>query len=230
MKHTALLNAPLLKIAFCTALLISVIAHAAPKDEQNVCFRWAVGAMVGSGAVRELVAVTKDTALHTGDKLKLYVELQKECFVYLIYHSGQDEISLLFPYNLEQFTTDYKILKKYFIPHGDQWFELDTIVGTEKFYILASTHRLPELELFFTKNAEGTGDRKAHAQQVLAQIQKIKDRNRMLTARPERPVTIGGSVRGKTHDKILSLIESDHIAVEVSAHNFYSRTIAIEHH
>jgi len=90
--------------------------QAEPNKQDLVCFRWAFGAIVGTDNDRRLVAITRDTELKTGDQLKMLVELQKKCFVYLIYRTGKDELHMLFPYKIQQFTSDYKLFKKYYIP------------------------------------------------------------------------------------------------------------------
>ena len=217
-------------VAFCTVLLINLRVNAVQKEDKNVCFRWAFGAMVGAEYDRRLVAITRDTTLKTGDKLKLLVELQKKCFVYVIYHSGQDDVVLLFPYNLQQFTTDYEIAKRYLIPQGGRWFELDQNVGLEKFYLLASATRLTELEaLFVTQKFQSAVDKQEQAKKILAHIRTIKRQYRTLTTDAERPVVIGGNVRGINKEKGMASPDFDAIAAEVSAHNFYSRTFKIEH-
>jgi hypothetical protein len=204
------------------------------RAEQNkqdlVCFRWAFGAMIGSKNDRRLVAITRDTILKTGDQLKMLVELQKKCFVYLIYHTGQDELHLLFPYDIGQFTSDYDLFKKYYIPQGDMWFELDEDVGHETFYLLASARRLFGLEALLEeyKAAEAVMKREL-AKKILVKIRKEKKRHRKFTTSAERPVTIGGSVRGVIKDKKTRSPDIDPIAAEVNAPNFYSRTFTIEH-
>ena len=204
------------------------------RAEQNkqdlVCFRWAFGAMIGSKDDRRLVAITRDTRLKTGDQLKMLVELQKKCFVYLIYHTGQDELHMLFPYEIQQFTSDYKLLRKYYIPQGDKWFELDEDVGQETFYLLASAQRLFRLEALLGeyKSAEAVKKR-ALAKQILVEIRKEKKQHRKFATSAERPVTIGGSVRGVIKDKKTRSPDIDPIAAEVNAPNFYSRTFTIEH-
>ena len=221
---------PFLLFVICVVLLTSPRAHAEQKKEKNVCFRWAFGAMVGTEDDRRLLAITGDTTLKTGDKLKLLVEPQNKCFLYLIYHSGQDDVLMLFPYELEQFTTDYKTSKKYFIPQGTIWFELDEKVGIETFYLFASATRLVELEELFKKHkSEGAVDKQKRAQQVLTQIRKIKRRYRTLTTSAERPVSIGGNVRGSKKVRELAPPDFYATATEVSANNFYSRTFTIEH-
>ena len=143
------MSCPRFKILVSILILFGFLLFDNQKNtraEQNkqdiVCFRWAFGAMIGSKNDRRLVAITRDTRLKTGDQLKMLVELQKKCFVYLIYHTGQDELHMLFPYEIQQFTSDYKLFKKYYIPQGDKWFEFDEDVGQETFYLLASAQRL----------------------------------------------------------------------------------------
>ena len=58
-----------------------------PKEE-NVHFRWALGALTVKDNDHILIPITADTTLKTGDQLKIFFELQKDCFVYLIYHSS----------------------------------------------------------------------------------------------------------------------------------------------
>ena len=200
------------------------------QDQDLVCFRWAFGAMIGSKNDQRLVAITHDTILKTGDQLKMLVELQKKCFVYLIYHTGQDELHMLFPYEFQQFTSDYELFKKYYIPQGDKWFELDEDVGQETFYLLASAQRLFVLEALLGEYKSAAAVKKlALAKQILVEIRKEKKRHRKFTISAERPVTIGGSVRGVIKDKKIRSPDIDPIAAEVNATNFYSRTFTIEH-
>jgi hypothetical protein len=157
MKYFRLPWLSILLITFCFLLFWSQRAGADQKDENNVCFRWAFGAMVGSENERRLVAITRDTTLKTGNQLKLLVELKKKCFVYLIYHSGQNELHMLFPYETKQFSKDPETRKKYYIPQGTEWFELDEKTGPETFYLLASAERLNGLEVYMCKPIRQAG-------------------------------------------------------------------------
>ena len=230
MKYFKLASLASLLFIFCLVAMMSLWASAEPDEKENVCFRWAFGAMVGPVSDRRLVAITRDTSLKTGDRLKMLVELKKKCFVYLIYHSAQDEIHMLFPYKVQQFTLDYETLKKYYIPQNEKWFELDEDAGQETFYLLAAAQRLIGLEALLGKykSAEAVKKR-GFVKQILAEIRKIKKQHRKFTTPAERPVSIGGSVRGVEKDKAIHFPDIDPIAAEVSATNFYSRTFTIEH-
>ena len=230
MKHF-LSNYSTLLLAFSLIFLLSGLGNAIaePKGEDKVCFRWAFGAMVGPENDRRLVAITRDTELKTGDQLKILVELQKRCFVYVIYHTRQDEVHLLFPYNIQQFATEYTLFKKYYIPQGNMWFELDENIGSETFHLLASAQRLIELETLFKKYASADPiGKQGLAKQILAEIRTIKRRYRKFTTIAERPVPIGGSLRGITEEKT-HCPDIDPIAAEVSATKFYSKAFTIDH-
>ncbi len=227
-----LLSYPSLLFAIPLFLLFStrgdVIAE--QKGEDAVSFRWAFGAMVGATDDRRLVAITRDTVLKTGDRLKLLLQLKNRCFVYLFYRTAEDEIYLLFPYKLKLFDTGYKTGEKYYIPEGKRWFELDKDVGLETFYLLASAKRLHQLEALYRKYDSVAGEEKKKlAKQLLAEIRMIKRKHRKFATLAERPIAIGGNVRGVVKDEKSTFPDIDAIASEVSASNFYSKTFTIDH-
>ena len=219
-----------LLFVFCLAFLWSSSTDADQREENGVAFRWAFGALVGSDGDQRLVAITRDTTLKTGDKLKMFVELKKKCFVYLIYRGAEDELYMLFPYDVNQFTSDFKPSKKYYIPQGGKWFELDENEGRETFYLLASDQRLIPLEALMEKyKTADIAKKPGLSKQILKEIRELKKKNRKFATLAERPVPIGGNLRGVKKDKELRSPDIDPIAAEVSAGNFYSRTFTIAH-
>ena len=69
---------------------------------------------------------------------------------------------------------------------------------------------------------------KSAPEKILSEIRNVKKRHRKLTVAAERPVSIGGSVRGalKRPEQSPDLRP---IAEEVAASQFYSRTYRIDH-
>ena len=187
-------------------------------EADNVSFLWAFVALVDTGNTRKQMAITQDTTLKTGDQLKMSVEPRTPCFVYVVYHGAQGEVRLLFPYNKEQFATDYQPSKKYDVPPGDAWFRLDDQVGRETFYLLASAQRLTELETLLDAYATAPpAEQPQLASNIVTEIRDLRRRHRQLAAPAERPVPIAGNLR------------EDVPAVEIKATNFYSKTFTIEH-
>ena len=123
----------------------------AGQAENLVCFHWAFGAKVGPETARKYISVQRDTTMKSGDRFKMFVELQKACFVYLIYHGSQDSLHMLFPTDFRQYDPRRNLFQKIYMPGGDQWFVLDQNVGLETFYLLASAKRLKRLESFFAQ-------------------------------------------------------------------------------
>ena len=194
----------------------------------NVAFRWSFGALVGKD--KKFVPITRDTALSTGDEIKMMVELQQECYVYVIYHSSKGEINLLFPEDVRQFSGDYKTGRNYYIPSGRRWFELDKNIGRETFYLLASGQRLLDLEALVGNYQSADKSKKsALADQILGEIRTVKRKFRTFTTLAERPVTIGGNIRGVEKAETAKRPDVSTIATEISASNFYSKTFTIDH-
>jgi len=230
MKYLKLASQVVSLVAFCLLLSLSPKANAEQKEDKGVIFRWAFGAIVGPENDRELVAITRDMELKTGDQIKMYLELEKKCFVYVFYRGSQDELQMIFPYNARQFDADYKTSTKYYIPQGNKWFKMDENGGAELFYLLASAERLTELETVYGKyGSADPGQKQTLAKQVLAKIREIKKRHRKFTTVAERPVAIGGNVRGINVGGAVPSFDVATLAVEISATNFFSRTFAIDH-
>lgn len=219
---------PLLALAVVSLLLLYANGRAEEQTGNTIAFRWAFGAMVGPEQGRKFVPITGDKALKSGDQLKFMLELHKTCFVYLIYKSSQGDMSLLFPYQLNRFDSD-ELLKMYYMPRDDSWFELDDRRGTETFYLLASVCRLNELEELFQKAVSGAVVNRSQSELIRARIMALKKQHRTLTASAERPVPIGGNVRGISKDTQTKAPDMGAVAIEVSAKDFYCRTFTIEH-
>src|SRR6185437_493461 len=68
----------------------------------NIRFRFAFGALTGTGTNRSLVRITEDAKLKTGDRVKLMAQLEQPGFLYVIHRGPDNEITLLLPADLKQ--------------------------------------------------------------------------------------------------------------------------------
>jgi len=205
-------------------------AQDAPSDN-NIRYNWAFVARSGNAGSRRIGVVTKDTSMKSGDEFKLFVNLVKPAFVYVIHKSPTNELSLLFPYDSTTFEKDYKLDKNYYIPKGREWFRLDKNSGTETFYVLASSERLTGLEndlrTYFISAANNKADA---ANFVVNEIKDIKKKFRTFATIAERPISIAGNVRGEKQSAAdPDRIDIAQLASEVLANNFFSKTISIDH-
>ncbi len=209
--------------------LTLIVLSARAQSDENVSFQWAFGAITGE--TDTFVSITRDTSLQSGDDIKMLVNLQRPCFVYVIHSGPTDDINLLFPYSLAQFDEDYVPKKNYYIPVGRRWIELDKTTGKERFYLLASHERLTDLERLVSSYQQSpAAKRPTLSKQIASEIRNVKRRFRSFATLAEKPVTIGGNIRGVGEsDDMTKRPDVANIATLISASNFYAKTFTIDH-
>jgi len=204
--------------------------QAATQNDSDVRFQWAFGILKKEADSRRFEIVNRDTVLTSGDQLKFYIQLKAPCFVYLIYHSSQGELSVLFPHRFRSLSTDSKVSEPHYIPKEDQWFELDNHVGQETFYLLASAGRLTELEALVNDYESADSSRKSLlVQQIVTRIRQLRKQHLKFKTYAERPVSVIGNLRGTEKLESSAAADLAQVAVEISADTFFSRTYTIDH-
>lgn len=199
--------------------------------ESNVHYNWAFVARSGGTGHHVLGVVTQDTTLKSGDQFKMFVNLSKMSFVYVVLKSSNNALSLLFPYEPAMFQKDYRLDKNYYIPKGRDWLTLDKNTGTETIYVLASSERLTGLENLLAAYAQADSANKSNAaSRVINEIKETKKHFRTFITLAERPINIAGNVRGEKPKEVdPDRIDIATLATEISANNFFSKTITIDH-
>ena len=198
--------------------------------QNNVTFNWAFGAIKNTDAGPHFEAITRDTVMKSGDQIKLFLRVENKCFVYLIYQSSQGDLSVLFPYRFKLLDNGYHISRNYYIPKGDQWFELDEYTGTEKFYLLATADRLVILEdLINEYESADKSNKLTIGEKIISELRGLRKKHRKFKTHVERPVTIIGNLRGTDKTKAAGLEDIADYALEISANNFFIRTFTIDH-
>lgn len=225
-----LLSGKDLTIVCMLVVLTGGFGAVSAQEKDNIGFEWGFGALSGSAKEPRLASVTRDTMLKSGDQVKMIVKLTKECFVYVLHEDPAGEITLRFPYDLQQFSTDYKVGKNYYIPKGRPWFQLDEKVGRETFYLLSSPTRLTDLEGLLTKyQSSPSSEKTALAKEIVSEIRNVRKRFKTFTTTAERPISIGGNVRGLDSPVAGRRPDVASITTEISANNFYGKTITVDH-
>lgn len=225
-----------LRLALLTVLSLflssAFVYFIAADATDRVRFRWAFVAWNDHEGDGKLVQLKHDATLQSGDQLKMYLELGTKCFVYVLHHGSRDELRLLFPADTEMFAGDYGISRKYYVPRGAHWLELDEHTGAEKFHLLASAERLIELETYWGSYTSAVDSVQLRESQnkILDELKRLKKRYMKLMITPERPIPIAGRIRGIDNDKRRVQSELANIAVDVSAPELYCRTFTIDHH
>ncbi|MEM5788095.1 MAG: DUF4384 domain-containing protein [Syntrophobacteraceae bacterium] len=217
-------------LVIASAALLAVTLASAQQNEPDVGFRWAFGAMILSDGKKDIQPVVRDMTLKSGDQLKMMIELQKRCYVYLFHYNQHDGLKLLFPYSLQQFDSDYRVKQKYFIPRGEAWFQLDQNPGQESFHLVAASMRLEDLEKDYLRFESAEKDKKAEAaRSVLDRIRALRKEHRELASPAERPVPIGGALRGLQQFPGVDQSDITALADEIASSGFVARTYTIAH-
>ena len=200
------------------------------KDENKIVFQWAFCALPKADSGSQPSVITRDTALKSGDQIKFFVKLEPPGFLYLIYQSSQREMSVLFPYRFKQLDSSSTLSGKHYIPQGNQWFELDDHTGQEKFYLLASTQRLFDLEALINQYESADKAKKSGlAEKITSEIRNLRKRHLKFKTYAEKPVTIIGNLRGAEQAESVHSKDIADYAVVISTTTFFSRTYTIDH-
>jgi len=200
------------------------------QNDGNIDFEWAFGVLGYNGKTPFPIPITRDTVLKSGDEIKMMVKMTKECYVYAVYLDSQGDLSLLFPYSIRQFQTDYIAAKPYYIPKGRNWMMLDKNTGKEIFFIVGSTERLLDLEAKLGNYySADPSNRKPLALEVVSEIRSLRKRYSTFATLAEKPLSIGGNIRSLDTVQAARRLDVADIATEISAQNFYSKTITIDH-
>jgi len=213
--------------AICIA---SAVAYAQkPSGKSDIGFLYAFGAYVGPQGKGKVVSVQNETSLRAGDQLKLFFEPRSDLHFYLLHISSQGELTPLFP--AEAQPAKVAAGTQLFIPAGNNWFELDAHPGPEKFFMLVSAQRLERLEELCGRHLalKDKSEAQSSADAIQNEIKHLRQQYKQLSAPAEKPVRIGGSVRGQPSSGAPGAPDVTPLAAEVTAPGFYSRTFSIDH-
>ena len=95
---------------------------------------------------------------------------------------------------------------------------------------MASTERLLDLEVKINNYLSAdTSKKQTLASDVVSEIRNVRKHYSTFSTLAEKPVTIGGNIRGMEEVKESLRPDVANIALHISANNFYSKTITIDH-
>jgi hypothetical protein len=219
------LLAALLLVAALPAAATGQAGTAAPSGTTapDVVFDWAIVKRGPTGApVR--VEFAERVTVARGDLFKIHLQpIAKNTFIYLFLHDAAGTLSMLFPDRFEAFQERGYTGTPFFIPPGEDWFALDGSTGTERFYLVASSERLKELERLTTALRTAASAEMATARQrVLDEIAALRREHSQLAIAAEKPVAIAGGTRG-----ISDTVEK--MGTRIEAVRLYARTFRLEH-
>ena len=209
-------------------LSLSICLAASPQPETRTPkVVWAFGAVRTSSNPSKVERVRAHMELSSGDKLRMMIQLNKRCFVYVIHRDTQDNLVLLFPYSIKQFDTDYQTFHKYFSPK-DGWFQLDNRTGRETFYLVASDQRLLDIEYAYQQYASSISSKKQDlAKQVISELEGMAGKHLASSVAADMPAD--AVARGFERAMGADPMDISQVATEISFETSYSETFVIDH-
>lgn len=199
-------------------------------QKNNIRFLWTFGTIQDNPNGGEFKSVSQDMVLNTGDQIKFFIKRNNRCHVYLLYYNSKGELNVLFPHRFQASPVAFSGPETYFIPEGSMWFELDSCIGKETFYLLASADRLNDLETLINQYENADPNARAGLlDSIFGEIRLLKKKNIQLKVSAERPVRIIGSKRGTVALKNFTNEDLALHAVKIAGNDFYCRTYTIDH-
>ncbi len=188
----------------------------------QIAFRWAfVHRSPGSG--KEIIDFAERPKISSGDKLQVYLRPESEVYLYLFLYDTHRDLYLLFPDSPDYYKKTRLEEEDIYIPGRNDWFEWDESKGTERFYLLASSTRLTDLEEKTERYVNSNQDGKLKSQLYDAIVLLRKQRSN-LTAPSEKPVAIAGTIKTRGAGSELA-----GKATLVEAESFYAKTLRLKH-
>ena len=125
-----------------------------------------------------------------GDKFKLVVRSNCDCYVYMVSIDGSGWAQGIFPAKGSRYPNPVRKDEEYAFPEGANWYALDEVPGVETFYIVLSPHQRPDLEESIARVAGNERPKTRAAGQVTAAAVipngfATKDAGRATTVRSE---------------------------------------------
>lgn len=211
-------------------LSICMAAPGPQTEDRDTKMLWAFGAIRASSNPLEVESVGAQMALSSGDKLKMMIQIKRRCFVYVIHKDTEGNLTLLFPYSIKQFDTDYQTSSKYYAPKGDAWFQLDDRKGREIFYLIASDQRLLDIEYTYQEYASSIPPKKQDlAEQMIAKLDGITQTHLTSPAGADTPVDARVATRGFERATGADPTDITQLARAITFDTTYSETFVIDH-
>ena len=204
-------------------------ALAQDTSSEDIEVRWVMAGISKDSDPSHPISVSPDARLNSGDRIKMYLSTRHKCFFYLFHQSPEGELRLLFPAALP--SQGLPGGTRLTVPQGEQWFELDEQTGTETFQVLVSPTPLDTIETLYQDYLQHADRKGATLALLLSAFERLHQQQRPLTSKAERPLSIGGTIRGASEPKAEATeVQLDRLAENIASRNVFCRTYTIEHH
>ena len=152
---------------------------------------WEMAVLKWTGSNFESFSPQRPITMQTGDAYQIYIKFDSPGYCYIVQENSDRTSSIIFNGPLTAGQT-------MFFPGEDEEYIASADTGTIRFHVVVSSSQRTNLERYMS---QGTGARLAGAQHT-ALVDEIRAINRSIATvaeAPERPVVMGGAVRGTSY-------------------------------
>lgn len=214
-------------IAVC--FLLSSIGTEAQVSSSNTTlkFYYAAVAKVIKDRDSQIITLTDNMVLQSGNLIKFYLELDKEGHYYIFHEDSRGELAILFPKGLQKTIAQRKT--PIYIPEGNNWIELDSNIGRETFHIIVSAVGLTKLNELYKHHItlKEKDELKKSGEFILHHIKSLKRQNFEQPA--EKPIRVAGKVRGNLDGGLVFSNDVINFVSEITITSTYVKTLIIDH-
>ena len=190
-------------------------------------FYYAAIAKVIKDRDSQIITLTDNIVLQSGNLIKFYLELDKEGYYYIFHEDSRGELVILFPKDIKKAIISRKT--PIYIPEGNNWIELDSNIGRETFHIVVSAVDLTKLNELYKHHItlKEKDDLKKSGEMILHYIKSLKRQNFEQPA--EKPIRIAGKLRGNSSDGLITQADFRNFVVEITTTGTYVKSVTIDH-
>jgi len=190
-------------------------------DTGNILqFKWAFFLHDQDGRTK-VIDFKDKVVVRKGDGLRIYLEPVTSVYLYLYMFDAQKQLRCIFPSTPDFYAKKPRTGVSHILPSSEKWFIMDEQPGTERFFLIASSTRLTDIENLTKKMLSSPDDAEVKAK-LLDEIKTVRRSKGDLNTPVEKGVPIAGTIvavtRGPANEATLT-----------EAAGFFSKTLRIEH-
>ena len=170
-------------------LFILIFSEGVAQSQNNITWRIAVVKYTGSES-QTFSPQRPSISMKSGDEYQIFIGSDSSCYCYVIQEISNNS-------SLVVSNGPIAAGKEALFPEEEVDFIIPPGTGTIRFYVVISSLPKTNLERYCNQNVNGLLESARHTA-VIDEILSIRGTLSTITEIPEKPVVMGGAVRGKT--------------------------------
>lgn len=133
-----------------TVILITTLFSLSPlilaQETAYITFSYTFLYRTSTSQIHTIDCTKESARLAPTDQLKIFIKPENNTYIYLFLHDAEGDLYLIYPGFFSYFDEQQHHEPGFYFPRGFEWLKFSEGPGEERFYILASSTRLYNLE------------------------------------------------------------------------------------